>query len=354
VSGWLETLPSKRVRAVYRDELGNRHSQTFPNRKLAKAFLEASLVDMARGQWIDPRAGQLPFSEWAERWLAVRFTRITTRAGNESVLRNHLLPFFGPLPLKDISPLLVRSFVAQLSTRVSPKTVRNVHATLSTILRDAVLEGLLLVSPCAGVRLPKDTARPEARFLTPAEIDRLVDATPEHYRALIRTAAGTGMRWGELAGLPRTRLDLLRRRLQVTQTLVDLNGALSFGEPKSAQSRRFISLPPTLVAVLAGHLEGHRHELVFTSETGDPLRRSNFHARVWRPAIAAAGLEPAPRFHDLRHSHVAMLIAAAVPMKAIQHRLGHSSIVMTMDVYGHLLPDIDEKLLEGLERQLGG
>ncbi|MCA1710722.1 MAG: site-specific integrase [Actinobacteria bacterium] len=171
---------------------------------------------------------------------------------------------------------------------------------------------------------------------------------------MLLTAAGTGMRWGELAGLRVDRLDLLRRRLHVTQTLVDVRGQLSFGEPKSAQSRRFISLPPTLVTALATHLEGHRSELVFTSENGDPLRRSNFYHRMWRPTCAAAGLVPSPRFHDLRHSHVAMLIAAGVPMKAIQHRLGHGSIVMTMDAYGHLLPDIDEKLLEGLERQLGG
>jgi integrase len=162
------------------------------------------------------------------------------------------------------------------------------------------------------------------------------------------------MRWGELAGLRVDRLDLLRRRLHVTQTLVDVRGQLSFGEPKSAQSRRYISLPPTLVTALAAHLEGHRSELVFTSEEGDPLRRSNFYRRVWQPACEEAGLTPPPRFHYLRHSHVAMLIAAGVPMKAIQHRLGHRSIVMTMYVYGHLLPDIDEKLLEGLERQLGG
>ena len=174
------------------------------------------------------------------------------------------------------------------------------------------------------------------------------------YRALVQTAAGTGMRWGELAGLQRDRLDLLRRRLEVTQTLVDVNGVLSFGEPKMPRSRRYVSLPPSLVTVPARHLEGHQHELVFTSETGDPLRRSNFHARVWRPATTAAGLDSAPHFHDLRHSHVAMLISAGAPVKAIQHRLGHSSIVRTMDRYGHLLAEVDDDLIAGLEAQLSG
>ena len=351
MSGWLEVLPSQRVRAVYRDPAGHRHSATFATRKQAKAFLAATLTDLERGHWLDPRGGQTLFADWAARWLAARMTRPSTAASDEGRLRNHLLPHFGQLALKDITPLTVRSFIARLSGTLGPKTVRNVHALLSTVLRDAVLEGLLLSNPCTGVRLPVDT-RSEAVFLSPAQIERLVEAIAPPYRTLVLTAAGTGMRWGELAGLPRIRLDLLRRRLEVAQTLVDVNGVLSFGEPKTPQSRRYVSLPPTLVRALAQHLDGHTGELVFTNEHGSPLRRSNFHARVWRPAVAAAGLSPAPRFHDLRHSHVAMLIAAGVPLKAIQHRLGHASIVMTMDRYGHLLADVDEDLLSGLERQL--
>jgi integrase len=353
MSGWLETLPSKRVRAVYRDVDGHRHSQTFPTRREAKAFLAATVTDLDRGHWIDPRGGQIPFADWAQRWSAARLIRVSTAASENGRMRNHLLPYFGTMALKDITPLTVRGFVAQLSTKVAPKTVRNVHALLSTVLRDAVLEGLLLSNPCAGIRLPKEP-RSEAVFLSPAQIDALVQATPPAYRTLILTAAGTGMRWGELAGLHRSRLDLLRRRIEVAQTLVDVGGELSFGEPKTAQSRRYVSLPPTLVTALAAHLQDHASELVFTNEQGTPLRRSNFHARVWRPATAAAGFTPAPRFHDLRHSHVAMLIAAGTPMKAIQHRLGHASIVMTMDRYGHLLEDVDEDLIAGLEKQLGG
>jgi integrase len=353
MSGWLETLPSGRTRAVYRDADGGRHSVTFGTRKQAQAFLSATLVDLSRGQWIDPRGGQIPFADWAKRWNEARFTRVSTAATDAGRLRNHLLPFFGKMALKDITPLTVRAFIAKLSQTLAPKTVRNVQALLSTVLRDAVLEGLILANPCAGIRLPKET-RAEAVFLDPAQIDTLVAATSAPYRTLVLVAAGTGMRWGELAGLPRTRLDLLRRRLEVAQTLSDVNGQLSFGEPKTPQSRRYVSLPPTVVTALAAHLEGHQHELVFTSESGEPLRRSNFHARVWRPTVLAAGLDPAPRFHDLRHSHVAILIAVGVPMKAIQHRLGHSSIVMTMDRYGHLLADVDEALIAGLEKQLTG
>ena len=93
---------------------------------------------------------------------------------------------------------------------------------------------------------------------------------------------------------------------------------------------------------------------MFTSPEGTPLRRHNFSRRVWKPAVTAAELVPAPRFHDLRHTHVALLIAAGVPMKAISERLGHTSIVITMDRYGHLQPDVDDALVRALESRLAG
>ncbi len=208
--------------------------------------------------------GQILFREWQEKWFTSRIMRRATERAYGATLRVHLVPAFGDLMLKQITPLTVRAFVTRLSEERSPKTVRNAHALLSNVLRDAVLEGLLLTNPCIGVRLPKD--RPyEAVFLSPPQIDKLVEAVPEHYRTLVQLAAGTGMRWGEIAGLKRQRVDLLRRRLEVVETLEDIDGVLTFGQPKSARSRRTISLPPHLVEVLARHFEGHRHELVLSS-----------------------------------------------------------------------------------------
>jgi integrase len=109
-----------------------------------------------------------------------------------------------------------------------------------------------------------------------------------------------------------------------------------------------------VIEALSHRLAASASELVFTSPEGEPLRRRNFWARTWRPAVVAAGLDPMPRFHDLRHTHAALLISAGVPMKAIQERLGHSSIVMTMDRYGHLLADVDDALLAVLDQRLPG
>lgn len=348
---WVEKLDSGRFRAVYRSPEGQRFSKTFDRKSLAKTWLAAADADQARGQWVDPRGGAMLFSVWAERWLAARTVRPSTMASDQARYENHLRPAFGAVPLKDITPLRVRSFTAELGTRRAPGTVRHIHAMLSTMLSDAVEEGLLLTNPCRRSALPR-AARYEAVFLSPEQLVLLLAAVEPAYRCLVLTAAGTGMRWGELAGLRRSRVDLLRRRLEIDQTLVDINGALSFGEPKTRGSRRTLSLPEPVVRALSEHFVGHTTDLVFTSPEGDPIRRANFYHRIWRPAVVASGILPAPRFHDLRHTHVALLIAASVPIKAIQERLGHASIVMTMDRYGHLLDVVDSELLAALDARL--
>jgi integrase len=350
---WVEKLDSGRYRAAYRDEHGQRFSKTFDRRGDAKAWLAAAATDRARGHWIDPRGGALLFGDWGTRWFAARTVRRTTHASDEARYRVHLLPAFGDVALKDLTPLRVRSFIAHLTTRRAPATVRHVHALLSTMLSDAVEEGLLLTNPCRRTGLPRAPSY-DAVFLNPNQLARLLESIDPAYRCLVLTAAGTGMRWGELAGLRRDRLDLLRRRVRVDQTLVDVNGELSFGQPKTRGSSRTLSLPGPVVAALAEHLREHRTDLVFTSPDGSPLRRSNFYHRVWRPALRAAELEPAPRFHDLRHTHVALLISGDVPIKAIQERLGHASIVMTMDRYGHLLDGVDDQLIAALDARLPG
>ena len=347
---WVERSRG-RYRAVYRDDRGHRHSRVFDRKAEAKVWLAAADTDRARGLWVDPRGGALLFRDWAETWFATRTVRPTTSAGDRGRYANHLGPAFGDVPLKDLTPVRIRTFVAELSGRRSAGTVRHVHALLSTMLRDAVEQGLLLTNPCRRTALPQ-APRYDAVYLSSEQLQTLLDAVDPHYRCLVLTAAGTGMRWGELTGLRRDRLDLPRRRLHVDQTLVDVNGTLSVGQPKTRGSRRTLSLPQPVLAALAAHLADRPGELVFTSPDGEPLRRSNFHGRVWVPAVRAAGLVPTPRFHDLRHTHVALLIAAGVPVKAIQERLGHASIVMTMDRYGHLLEVVDEQLLAALDAGL--
>ena len=348
---WIEKLPSGKYRAKYRADDGRQHSKSFPTKSAAKAFLQTVGADMQRGQWIDPRGGQMLFRDWAQAWAAARVVRLTTRTHDEGRIRNHLLPEFGASQLKDITPLRVRSFTARLAEHRAPATVRHCHALLSQMLADAVTEGLLLTNPCRGSRLPRPGPS-TAEFLSPEQIDRLVNAVHPHYRPVVVVAVTTGMRWGEIAGLRPQYVDLLHRRLRVVETLVEVNGVLSVGQPKTPRSCRMISLPTQAVEALEAALGGPAREYVFVTEAGFPIRRHNFSRRVWQPALAAAGLSSRIRFHDLRHTHVALLIAAGVPVKAVQERLGHTSIVTTMDRYGHLLACVDEVVLTGIETML--
>jgi integrase len=150
------------------------------------------------------------------------------------------------------------------------------------------------------VPLPK-VEREEMRFLSPAEVVTLVDAIDRRYRALVLVGAYGGLRIGELAGLRRSRVNLLRGTVQVAEILVEVRGVLHVGPPKTRASRRMVGLPRFVAEELAAHLAGpgDPEGFVFTAPQGGPLRVTAFRARVWRPATRAAGLDGL-RIHDLR------------------------------------------------------
>jgi integrase len=353
--GSTRKLPSGNWEARYRDNAGRSRSKTFTTKKAAEQFLQLTAVQQRQGTWVDPALGQMTVGEWAARWMENRQDRPSTVAKNDSFLRNHVLPEFATVPLLRLTPLDVQGFVNRLNAKgLAPSSVRSVVNVLTGLLGAAVDAGLLYVSPARKLTLPKDDAD-ERVFLSADQVNRVAGAVPARYRALILTAAYTGMRWGELAGLKRTRLNLLHKQIDVAEVLYDVRGHFSYGPPKTRAGRRTISLPDGLAYELSEHLrlygsQGQEH--VFTGAEGGLLARTTFRARVWVPAVAATGFDPAPTFHDLRHTHVALLIAAGVQVKAIQVRLGHASITTTLNTYGHLLPEVDEAVRSGLERLL--
>ncbi len=223
------------------------------------------------------------------------------------------------------------------------------YRTLGRILATAEVDGLIRRSPCIGVDLPRQTGHTEMHFLAPAEVTRLAVAIEPRYRALIFTAAYTGLRWGELAGLRRHRLDLDAGTVRVVEALREVNGRVALGPTKTG-AHRTVSLPPFLVEMLSAHVDAYTSSegFVFTSAEGTPLRR-NFYRRHFKPAVTRAGMTRELRFHDLRHTCAALLIAQGAHPKEIQERMGHSTIRLTFDRYGHLFPSLDSLLRDGLE-----
>jgi integrase len=151
------------------------------------------------------------------------------------------------------------------------------------------------------------------------------------------------------------RVDLLRSRVVVTESLMEANGQLMFGPPKTKRSRRTVPLPRRI----AGELEQHLHHcvlaapeaLVFTGPKGALLRRAGFHRVWWRPAIATVGL-PGLKFHELRHTFVALWVAAGANPKEVSIRAGHSSVAFTLDRYGHLYEDAEDEIPDRLDALL--
>jgi integrase len=311
-------------RVRYRDPAGRQRSQVFARKVDAQRFLNETENARLRGTWTDPSLGRVPLGEWlAEWWATTTNLRPSTAARDQDYVRLYVAPRFGSMPLGSIGQRDVRAWVADLSGQgLAPATVQKAYQLLGKVMGAAVDAGMISQSPCRRVPLPK-VEREEMRFLTPAEVATLADAIRPAYRALVLVGAYGGLRIGELAGLRRGRVDLLHGTVEVAEIVTEVRGELGFGPPKTRASRRRVGLPQAVTAELARHLAapGVAEEFVFTAPQGGPLRVAGFRYRVWRPATQVAGLQGL-RIHDLRHTAVALWIAAGANPKEVSARRG--------------------------------
>ena len=341
-----------RWRARYRDASGREHAHHARTKGEAQRWLDQERGKLARGTWTDPARGRMTFGIWCAEYLGSTHKRPTTAARDAVVARCHLLPALEARPLAAITPVEVRAVVDRMAERLAPATVRTNYGVLRAILGAAVAADLIARSPCRGVRLPAQERAP-IRFLSSSELERLAEATPLEYRLAIYLAGVLGLRWSEVAGLRVGSVDFLRRTLTVTETVAEVSGKLIAAPVKTPASRRTLSIPPFLVDTLAEHLRRTGRtdpaDYVLQAPDGGPMRAGNFRARVWRPAVKAAGLEGLT-FHGLRHTAAGLMIEVGAHIEAIKQRMGHSSIRVTSDVYGSLLPSVDATVTRDLER----
>ncbi len=212
---------------------------------------------------------------------------------------------------------------------------------------------------------PPRVSRHAMTALTPDQVGLFLNAVRgDRLEALYVAAVTTGMRQGELLALRWSDVDLEGRAVRVRATLVETKSAFEFPEPKTARSRRQISL--TLVAATA--LRRHRaaqieerlragaawtdHDLVFASGVREPLDGSNILRRSFYPLLAGANL-PHVRFHDLRHSAATLMLSRGVPLKIVSEILGHSQISITADTYMHVTPGMQRKAAAALDNVFG-
>ena len=338
--GSVRDLPSGRFQARYPGPDGRQHHgpSTYATKADARVFLAEQEVRIRSGQWIDPGAGRVTVAEYSSEWLAGK-SRLapSTRVLYEGFLRIHIVPDLGTFPLRDVTPAVVRRWHSRLSTgSIGSNTAAKIYRLLKQILATAVDDDLIARNPCRIKGGGRERVA-ERKIPTSEEVTRILDAVEPRYTALVAVAAYVGLRSGELAGLQRRHVNPLRQELTVEQQLAASGGEPRLRPPKTAAGMRTVAMPGFVAVLMDAHLDrftGPSPEaFVFTTVNGATLDHRNLRKREWLPALEDAELAGF-RFHDLRHVAGTTAAASGVPLKALMHRLGHSTVEAAL-IYQH-------------------
>jgi integrase len=351
----IKKRPDGRWRARYRDADGKEHAGHFATKAKAQGWLDQQTASIVAGAWVDPKDGKTTFEEYAETWRRGQIHRDSTATSVEQQLRLHVYPIIGNRPLRSVRPSDVQALVRSLSERLASGTVRVIYGRLSAVFNAAVRDRVIATTPCVDVRRPSAAPASTLEVLTTDQVLAMAAAVPERYRAVVLTGAGIGLRPGELFGLTIDRVDFLRRSVRVDRQLVRARGrGVELTPLKTAASYRTIPLPEVIGDELAAHLARWPpvSGLVFTNQQSEPIQQHPF-AAMWKTARRRAGLPAWATPHDLRHYYASLLIRSGASVKVVQSRLGHASATTTLDVYGHLFPDEEDRTRAAVDAVLG-
>jgi len=350
-------------RARWRTPDGKSREKWFERKVDAERHLTSVEHSKLTGAYVDPAAGRVTFKSYAEQWRASQVHRPSTAAQLETNLRRHVYPRLGDRPIGRIRQSEIQALVKTLSTKeadhkpLAPATVELIYTWTATIFAAAVIDRVIAVSPC------REIHRPAVHLTTvtplPVEtVEKLIDAVPRRYRALIILGAGAGLRISEALAVTNDRVDWLGRDLLVDRQLLKCgkDGVPEFGPVKDKRNRpRTIPLPQVVIDALAAHVATFGlgpDGLLFTGPRGGPIRRTTF-SDMWREAAGPLGIANGDGFHQLRHFYVSLLIRAGESVKTVQVRLGHASAQMTLDVYAGLWPEDEDRTRIAVDNVLG-
>ncbi|WP_219835363.1 site-specific integrase [Paenibacillus sp. R14(2021)] len=341
----------------------------------ARKLLAEFETEVESGHYIAPE--KMTFAafvgEWKEKYaksdLGIKTLDIYSR-----FLKNRILPVFGHMRLDKIQPFQIVNFISDLGKEgsrqdgkkgpLSSGTIQYTHRILKNIFSRAVEWKLIKSNPAADIKKPK-VIRKEIEVYDEEEVSMLfefLEKEPLKWRMMIMLAITTALRRGELVGLEWKHIDLNKGILEVKQSIShSINGQRIISEPKTAKSKRRVSLSDTVVEhlkdyslesrkkrlVLGDAWKGGDHFFVFTNDEGNAYYPESPY--LWfRNFLKKHGLKYI-RFHDLRHTSATLLINKGVHAKLISERLGHSNISTTMNVYGHALQSADKDAANKLD-----
>jgi integrase len=320
-----------------------------------KALAKAKLNDLRskQEQGIQLVTSSTSMKDYLPEWLALHKNTLRPASydGYEVMVRLYLIPRFGRYKLNALTPEIIsRTWDAMIKDGHSATTVNHCQRRLSRSLTDAVKRNLISRNPCGFVTTPT-IKKKEIMPLGDNEIQALINEVEgSQYHSIIFTAIQTGMRRNELLALQWKDIDIDLATIYVNKSLYHRGGKTSYQPPKTKAGRRTIALSPQAVLFLRSELEKQIENGMFHGYKVDgesPVFRNTHTGEVLLPNTItqqfpkiAERIGLKNKFHDLRHTHATMLLKQGVNPKIVQERLGHSSIGITMDIYSHVMPNM--------------
>ncbi|MGW0793856.1 tyrosine-type recombinase/integrase [Streptomyces sp. NPDC002692] len=356
--GRIRKLPSGRYQARYPgpDGVLRPADRTFATTTDAGRWLDKKRIEIEEGRWLDPAEGQTTVRDWSARWLAAVSPQLKhkTQATYRSLINSLINPALGDRELSSLRPITITEWVGSMRTKgLSASRIRQAYRVLSQIMQSAVDNGMIPVTPCRGVKLPR-MPQTEPHILTPLEASRVVRSAAKPHDLLIALLAYAGLRVGEAFALRRVDIDVSGGFVLVDENLAEANGKLVFDTPKSHQ-KRLIRVGPALAKEIGKHLEtlpGGDDALLFTTPAGKPLRYNQWRKAYFDPAVLATGLTDVTP-HDLRASH-GTWVADKYGVMTAAHRLGHSNASVTTRHYARPVAGRDDQVAEASDSWLNG
>ncbi len=328
-------------------EGGRERSKTFATKDAAETHLARVEVGtpVRRGQGVLVR-------DYVETW---RLSQLHHREGTKVWAKRaagRIVTSLGDLALSDVTRQDVQAMLGEWTAKRAPSTVQVTYAAMTAMMRMAVADGLIESSPCVSIRLP---ARPKDKIvpLTEQQVMRIRSEMPEWLRAMVTLAVSSGMRGGEMRGLTVDRIS--GTTVRVDRQMISQSGPPRWGPPKSVAGVRTIDIGQAAMDELLQHIERFPpgpQGLIFLTRHKTPVTRSVM-SDNWREATTGMHLRPRSGWHDLRHYHASMLIAASLSPRAVADRLGHEDPAETLRTYSHLWGTDEARAVAAVDAMMG-
>jgi integrase len=332
---------------------GKRTRKTIYGRTRKEVVAKLKELQQKQHQGLTLSGEQLTIKDYLAHWLEQVIKphrRPRTYRSYADTIRLHIVPRLGHYHLDKLTPAHVQAMINDLAEQSGPRTTQYARAVLQRALNRAVKWNLVVRNVVLATDPPRSEARPIAP-LSDTQARQLLEAVRGHrLEVLYRVMLSLGLRRGEVLALLWSDVDFEHNLLRITGSLQRAEGKLERTAPKSAAGARTLPLPPVLAEALRDHQarqeqeraelgpEWREHGLVFPSSVGTPMEPRNLY-RHFKTLLKKLGLPATLRVHDLRHSCATLLIAQGVHPRVVMEILGHSQISLTMNTYGHVMPE---------------